>query len=310
MKRENGVLIFLLVIVLAVGLAMAPGMKQVWAQPEDEEEEELQPKGGEERPNPMDDGEHGLVTFGDGTRGQLVGGRLLLLTGDRKMLAPDGSYRLSDGRTLTVSGGLASMPVDPYDRGGATQSGRPELPAVQSGRPELPLQTGRPELPAVQSGRPEIPTQAGRPEMPIDPLDDLSPGKVRTVGDDAQSGRPEMPVDPYGSSPGKVRSVGGVQSGGPEVPAVQSGRPAMPMQAGRPASPSWDPGDKVTLKDGRGAVMQQGAGGKMQIFLLQGSSKVLAPDGQYQLQNGTKVTVQRGAIQGQAPAGSFFDKAR
>jgi hypothetical protein len=161
MRRDRGVLIFLLVITLVFGLAL--GMNQVWAQPEEEEEEEIQP-----RPNPterpadtskpvllmkegstswdpfdktgasgramkpgeevMDDGEHGdSVILKDGRRGIMQKGangkmQFFLLQGKGKVLAPDGAYPLSDGSSITVSAGQASDPIDPVTMGGAVKS--------------------------------------------------------------------------------------------------------------------------------------------------------------------------------------------
>lgn len=55
--------------------------------------------------------------------------QLFLLQGNSKVLAPDGTYQLSDGRSITVSGGQTSMPVDPYDHGGAVRSpGQMQMP--------------------------------------------------------------------------------------------------------------------------------------------------------------------------------------
>jgi hypothetical protein len=162
MRRDRGVLIFLLVITLVFGLAL--GMNQVWAQPEEEEEEEVQP-----RPNPterpadtskpvllmkkgstswdptdktgasgrtmkpgeevMDDGRHGdgIIFLEDGRKGMMqkgAGGKMqfFLLQGSSQVLAPDGAYPLSDGSSITVSAGQASNPIDPVTMGGAVKS--------------------------------------------------------------------------------------------------------------------------------------------------------------------------------------------
>ena len=192
MRRDHGVLKLFLVIVLVFSMALMTGfaLAPAWAQ--EEEEEDIQPKGMELRPNPMersvdpskstiilkkgstmrDPSEKGgiskpamrpgttsrtgsvsskpgmpgakpggsagwdpfdNVALKDGRNGMMQKGaagkmQFFLLQGSSQVLAPDGNYQLSNGRSITVSGGQASMPVDPYDLGGATQSGNPETP--------------------------------------------------------------------------------------------------------------------------------------------------------------------------------------
>ena len=77
-------------------------------------------------------------------------------------------------------------------------------------------------------------------------------------------------------------------------PFDKTGASGRTMKPGEEVMDDGQHGDGFILKDGRRGIMQRGAAGKMQFYLLQGGGKVLAPDGVYQLSGGSSINVSGG----------------
>jgi hypothetical protein len=117
-------------------------------------------------------------------------------------------------------------------------------------------------------------------ERPVDLSEPaMKPGQLLLPAEKVGISQPAM-------KPGTTSPTGSTSSS-PSVPGATPGGP-------RPGEAGYDPLDPITLKDGRIGIMQKGADGKMQFFLLQGKSQVLAPDGSYQLPDGQSFTVSAG----------------
>lgn len=125
-------------------------------------------------------------------------------------------------------------------------------------------------------------------ERPVDLSEPaMKPGQLLLPAEKVGISQPAM-------RPGTTLGTGSTSS----TPGIPGGTPGGP----RPGEVGYDPLDPITLKDGRSGIMQKGADGKMQFFLLQGKGQVLAPDGSYQLQNGQQIQVQGGNLVGQMQA--------
>lgn len=97
-----------------------------------------------------------------------------------------------------------------------------------------------------------------------------------------------LPAEMVGTSEPAMKPGGGATgsaSSSPSVPGATPGGPDVMDDGGKRG---------IIIVDSREAVLEEGAGGRMQLFFINGNSKVLAPDGTYQTQSGRQITVSGG----------------